>query len=228
VSRSCRRHAAGWVAVAVTAAAAAVLGCAEPDAPFPIVLTAVSDDGTPLPNLAVTVGGTPGKTGADGKLQLRIVGKEGARIAIAVTTPAGFRPLTAVEPLVLRRLTELDGARKRPLPVEHTLRLSPLTRRYAVLVRAGVPGLPVEIFGTRRGVTNDKGVALFLYDGTPGDELQVKLVTDGHPELRPQNPSQSFLLAPRSDAYLVKEHFVAEVKKEPHKRRPVRVGPTRL
>ena len=76
-----------------------------------------------------------------------------------------------------------------------------------MLVRAGVAGIPVETFGTQQAVTNDKGVAMFLYEGTPGDELQVKLVTDGHPDLMPRNPTESFLLASRSEAYLVKERF---------------------
>jgi hypothetical protein len=69
-------------------------------------------------------------------------------------------------------------------------------------------------------------VALFLYEGAPGDELQVKLDTDGHPELRPQNPQQSFLLATRSEAYLFKEHFT--VTRPPKKHGPRRIGPTRL
>jgi hypothetical protein len=93
-------------------------------------------------------------------------------------------------------------------------------------VRAGMPGIPVETFGTQQAVTNAKGVAMFLYEGTPGDELQVKLVTDGRPDLMPRNPTQSFLLATRSEAYLVKEHFSA-MKKAVHKK-PTHVGPKRL
>jgi hypothetical protein len=95
-----------------------------------------------------------------------------------------------------------------------------------VLVRAGVPGIPVETFGTQKAVTNGKGVAMFLYEGTPGDELQVKLVTDGRPDLMPRNPTQSFLLATRSEAYLVKEHFTAIKKAVHHKAKPT--GPRRL
>jgi hypothetical protein len=67
---------------------------------------------------------------------------------------------------------------------------------------------------------------MFLYDGTPGDELQVKLVTEGRTDLRPQNPTQSFLLAARSEAYLVKEHFT--VAKKAAKKRPGHTGPKRL
>ena len=67
---------------------------------------------------------------------------------------------------------------------------------------------------------------MFLYEGTPGEELQVKLVTEGRADLRPQNPTQSFLLATRSEAYLVKEHFTAT--KKAAKKHPTHVGPKRL
>ena len=107
------------------------------------------------------------------------------------------------------------------------MKFSPLVRQYAVLVRVGVPGLDVETFGTRQAVTNTKGVAMFLYQGAPGDELQVKVNTAEHPELRPQNPTASFLLGPRSEAYVVKEKF--NVYKAPVKHhKPVHVGPHRL
>jgi hypothetical protein len=209
-------------------AALAVAGCVEEDSRFPVVVSVTTDDGKPLAGLAVTVGNVAaGKTGSDGKLSLHVVGKEGARVPVAVATPAGYRPATPASAVVLRRLNDIDNGGRRQLPVEHALQFAPLQRRYAVLVRAGVAGLPVAVFGSQKAVTNDKGVALFLYEGTPGDELQVKLITDGRPELRPQNPMQSFVLAPRSEAYLVKEHFAAPVKKE-HHHRPVHVGPTRL
>ena len=128
--------------------------------------------------------------------------------------------------MVLRRLAEIEGGSGRPLPIEHVVQFAPLQRQYAVLVRAGIPGIAVETFGTKQAVTNDKGVALFLYEGTPGDELQVKLVTEGRPDLQPRNPTQSFLLATRSEAYLVKEHFV--IAKKPGRKKPGHVGPKRL
>lgn len=204
-----------------------VAACAEEEGRFPVVVTTETDDGQPLADLPVTVGRTPaGKTDASGKLKMRVVGKEGARVAVTVATPKGYRAVSTTNGVVLRRLTDIEGGSGRPLPIEHVVKFAPLQRQYAVLVRAGVAGIPVETFGTQQAVTNDKGVASFLYEGTPGDELQVKLITDGHPDLRPQNPQQSFLLAPRSEAYLVKEHF-ATVKK-PVKKKAAPHGPKRL
>ncbi len=201
--------------------------CAEEEGRFPVVVTTETDDGQPLADLPVTVGKTPaGWTDASGKLKMRVVGKEGARVTVTVATPKGYRPASTENAVVLRRLSDIEGGGGRPLPIEHVVKFAPLQRQYAVLVRTDAPGLPIETFGTRQAVTNDKGVAMFLYEGTPGDELQVKLVTDARPDLRPQNPTQSFLLAQRSEAYLVKEHF-ATTKKE-HKKKPARVGPKRL
>ena len=202
-------------------------GCSEEDARFPVVITTETDDGQPLADLPVTVGRSPaGKTDATGKLKLRVVGREGARVAITVAVPKGYRAASTAGGVVLRRLTDIEGGSGRPLPIEHVVKFAPLQRQYAVLVRTGIAGIAVETFGTKQAVTNDKGVAMFLYEGTPGDELQVKLVTDGRPDLQPKNPMQSFLLATRSEAYLVKEHF-AVAKKAVHKKHGP-VGPRRL
>ncbi|HWE31356.1 MAG TPA: hypothetical protein VHB97_25300 [Polyangia bacterium] len=212
------------VAVALALAAA---GCANEESRFPVVVTTETDDGQPLPDLPVTVGKTPaGRTDANGKLKMRVVGKEGGRIAVTVATPKGYRAASTATAVVLRRLGDIEGGGGRPLPIEHVVKFAPLQRQYAVLVRAGIPGIPVETFGTKQAVTNDKGVAIFLYEGTPGDELQVKLVTDARPDLMPRNPTQSFLLATRSEAYLVKERFTAAKKAVHKKSKPS--GPKRL
>jgi hypothetical protein len=210
------------------ALAGMLAGCAEEENRFPVVITTTTDDGKPLPDLPVTVGKTPaGKTDAEGRLKLRVLGKEGARVLVTVATPKGYRPAGGDGAIVLRRLTDIEGGGGRALPIEHAVRFAPLQRQYAVLVRVGVPGIPVETFGTQQAVTNPQGVAMFLYQGAPGDELQVKLVTDGHPDLRPQNPTQSFLLAQRSEAYLVKEHFAVQ-RPPPKKHHGGPRGPTRL
>jgi len=202
-------------------------GCTDEEARFPVIVTTETDDGQPLPDLPVTVGKTPaGRTDANGKLKMRVVGREGARVVITVPTPKGYRAASTSNAVVLERLGGIDGTSGHPLPIEHVVKFSPLQRQYAVLVRVGVAGIPVETFGTQQAVTNGKGVAMFLYEGTPGDELQVKLVTDGRPDLLPRNPTESFLLATRSEAYLVKEHFTAIKKAVHHKAKPS--GPKRL
>ncbi len=201
-------------------------GCGGNDAPYAVVIHARSDDGESLPGLAVTLAGTAlGRTDAHGDLSVGLRGKEGARVAVVVETPAGYRVKGALPELVLRRLRGIDGAL---LPVEATVALAPLVRQYAVAVRVGVPDLPVETFGTPQTITNSKGVALFLYRGTPGDELQVRIATASHPELRPQNPLTSFVLGDHPDAYVVKEKFAVYKAPVAKKKKPVFVGPHRL
>jgi hypothetical protein len=121
---------------------------------------------------------------------------------------------------VLRYMIDLAGHRDRTLPIESTIKLEPVVRRYAVLVDAGVAGLPVEVFGQPRTITNSRGVAVFLYDGVPGDELRVALNTDGSP-FKPKHPSTTFMLAARPDVYVFKEHFeTPPAPKAPPKHRP--------
>jgi hypothetical protein len=209
------------VAVALSLGLTLVISCNPEASRFPVVITTLTDDGKPLADLPITLGNiAAGKTDAQGHLKVRVGGKEGKRIAVTVGVPKGYRLVAPEAQLVLRHLNDLENG-GRPLPVEHTIRLAPLQRQYAVLVRVGVGGLAVEAFGTRRAITNDQGVALFLYDGAPGDELQVKVDTSAHPELRPQNPTASFLLAQRSDAYVLKEHFTTLKAPPVHKKRPL-------
>jgi hypothetical protein len=214
--------------IAALVALAALSACSEESGKFPVVITAMSDDGKPMPDLQVTLGRAPaGKTDADGHLRVRVVGKEGQKIAVGVTVPKGYRLSSPESTLVLRRLADIEGGSGRPLPIEHVVKLAPLEREYAVLIRVGVAGLPVQTFGTQQAVTNEKGVAMFLYRGAPSDELQVKIDTSAHPELRPQNPQTSFLLAQRSEAYVVKEKFTV-FKAPVHHHKPVHLGPKRL
>jgi hypothetical protein len=219
--------AAPLMVVLAGAVGAALGACSSEPTRFPVVITAVSDDGRPMPDVPITLGKAPaGKTDAEGHLRIRVAGSEGMKVAVMPAIPKGYKLASAASPLVLRRLTDIEGGAEHLLPVEYTIKLAPLVREYAILVRAGVPGLPVETFGTQQATTNSRGVAMFVYRGSPGDELQVKIGTDGHPELRPQNPTQSFLLAQRAEAYVVKEHF--GVVKGPKKRVPKHIGPRRL
>jgi hypothetical protein len=215
-----------WIVCAL-----ALCACSESEGRFPVVVSTVSDDG-PIAGVTVTLGkAVAGKTGADGKLSVNVRGKEGTKVTVSTDVPKGYKLAPGgATALVLRRLTEVEGSdgKAHLLPVEHLVKFVPLVRQYAVLVRVGVPGLDVETFGTRQAVTNSRGVAMFLYQGAPGDELQVKVDTSSHPELRPQNPTANFLLGPRSEAYVVKEKFGTFKKAAPKAHKPTHVGPVRL
>ena len=50
-----------------------------------------------------------------------------------------------------------------------------------------------------------QGLSEMVKQGTIGKLTVINAAS--HPELRPQNPSASFLLGQRSEAYVVREHF---------------------
>lgn len=202
-------------------------GCAEPAQRYPVVIMVQTDDGQPLENVLVYFKSTlAGKTDAEGKLLRNILGKEGEEVPVTAEVPKGYRVAEGThKAVVLRRLLDIDG---RVRPLQHTVKLAPLERRYVVLVRAGVVGLPVEAFGAEKTVTNERGVAMFVYGGASGDELTVRLNTEGHPELRPQNPSATFLLAPRPEAYVFNQKFSLYKPPAKKKPKPTFQGPKRL
>jgi hypothetical protein len=194
--------------------------CQKPKA-FPVVVSALTDDGQPLRGVPITIGQSfVGMTDDTGQLRTRLEGQEGAHVAVEAEVPSGYKRVPSNQALVLRRMTRSEGGMKHMLPVEFTLRFAPLKRRYLVLVHSDVASVPVEAFGIERAVTNSRGMAMFVYEGTPGNELKVRLGTGERPELRPQNPQFSFVLGRKSEAYVVRQVFA--VQKPPPKRKPVK------
>ena len=184
----------------------AAIGCAKPQPLFNVVINVIDDTGKGLSGVPVDIDGRPHKSDLDGHVRLTVHGDEGAKLTVKVTPQKGWKLTAPFDGVVLRYMIDLAGHRDRTLPIESTVHLEPIVRKYAVLVDAGVAGLPVETFGQQRAMTNSRGVAVFLYDGVPGDELRVSLNTTGS-TFKPQNPSTTFILSPRPDVYVFKEHF---------------------
>jgi hypothetical protein len=202
-------------------------GCSE-ERRYTLVVQVTTDDGKPLAGVPVKLGdGTRGTTDDLGQLRRRVAGEEGSRFAVSVEAPAGYAVAGGARSggVVLRHLVDADNGAK-SLPVEYRVKLAPTTRTYAVLVRAGVPNLPVLAFGAEKATTNRSGVAMFLYQGTPGEQLTVKIDTSSAPRLQPQNPTTTFQLGNKMQAFVIKERFTAA----PERRGPRvrRVGPKRL
>jgi hypothetical protein len=206
----------------LVAALALAGGCAAPPPrPFAVEVRALTDEDEPLRGIPVAVNGSvAGTTDGAGRLRLSRSEVEGTRLAVQLETPRGYRPAIDPPPLVLRRMSRVIDGVARELPVEHLMRFAPLQREYAVLVDVGTAGLPVEAFGARRAVTNARGVASFLYKGSPGDELAVQVSSDGHDELKPKVVSANFVLASRSEAYLVEGRFEPKPPPPPPRRVP--------
>lgn len=209
-----------------------LLGACDATTPsFAVIVRTISDDGKPMPGVPVKINATDGKTDAEGKWAVRLSGLEGSEIPISAEPPKGYRlppKAPGQKGVVLRKIIGIDG---KPLPLEYVIKLSPVERTYAILVKTGgFAGLPVETFGNRQVLTGEKGTASFLYRGAPGDELQVRISTADHPELRPINPTQTFILGQQSDAYVMQAKFAmpkpVAAPKKPSKPKPI--GPKRL
>jgi hypothetical protein len=187
-----------------------LVGCAKPPPlrPFDVEVKVITDENEPVPGAAVTIGQrSMGASDDRGRLLLHLPLAEGAHVALNVEPPQGYKTIDEARPLVLHRISRLVDGKATEVPMEHVVRFAPLQRHYAVLVDVGQPNMVVEAFGAQQAVTNTKGVASFVYNGTPGDELAVRVSSDGHPELAPKVVSNSFVLAPRSEAYLVQGRF---------------------
>jgi len=190
----------------VLALVLAAIGCAKPQPLFNVVINVIDDTGKSLSGVPLEIEGKPHKSDLDGRVRLTVHGDEGTKLAVKVTPQKGWKLTSPFDGVVLCYMIDLAGHRDRTLPIESTVHLEPIVRKYAVLVDAGVAGLPVETFGQQRAMTNSRGVAVFLYDGVPGDELRVSLNTTGS-TFKPQNPSTTFMLSPHPDVYVFKEHF---------------------
>lgn len=187
----------------------ALAGCQPPPPrPFDVEVRAVTDENEPLPGAVVSIGGRAvGTTDGNGVVLLHRRDGEGARLAVTVEPPRGYKALEEPRPLVLHRIARLVGGVAREVPVEHVVRFGAQQRQYAVLVDVGQPALPVEAFGAQQAVTNSRGVASFVYTGTPGDELAVRVSSEGRAGLQPKVVTANFVLAQRSEAYLVQGRF---------------------
>ena len=209
----------------------AAAACEATNPSFPVIVRTLADDGKPMAAVQIKIANTIGATDAEGKWAVRLSGLEGSEVPISAEPPRGYRIVSihaaAQKGVVLRKVVGVDG---KLVPVEHTIKMAPLERTYAVLVKTGFAGLPVETFGHKQVLTGESGTASFLYHGTPGDELQVRISTADHPLLRPTNPTQTFVLGQQSDAYVVQTKFAMPkpVAAPKVNRKPIKLGPKRL
>lgn len=209
-------------APALVALGLTLLGCAPDDSErFDVRVSALSDEGLPLPGLPVEVDGRlAGRTDGEGLLDLSLPGPEGRRVTIAVEPPSGFRGATETRSLMLERLLRADGARAR---IEVATRFSPLSRSYVLLVDVGEPALPVEIFGAQKGMTNSEGVAMMLVPGVPGDDLQVRVTRGARRDLVPEAIAHTFALPDHASACVLDGRFTTLRRPPPRAHRPVRL-----
>jgi len=180
---------------------------------FPMEAHARDDSGRPVARLRLHVDGKPvGHTGADGKLETVLRGRDGDRLRVRAEPPPTHRLLGAQEVhVVLQRATALGGGRAQSQVVRIPIRLAPRQRRYAILVLTdGHANLPIRVDERPVGQTDAWGVTQLLHEGPPGGSIAVVIDTGLRPNLRPSNPTRVFGLADHDDILLFQQDFRVE------------------
>ena len=178
----------------------------EPPPPPPQIITVrvESDPGRPLQGADLIYNGQKvAQTDANGVGKLRLGGRDGELFDITVACPQGHASPERPIQVMLRRLADPT---KSP---EYSASCPPSTRSVVVAVRAaGAPNVPVTYLGREVARTDESGAAHVLLKLQPGEQFELTIDThDKGPDLRPQNPAQSFTVGQRNDVFTFDQKF---------------------
>jgi hypothetical protein len=183
-------------------------GCAglkeQPPPPFEVAIRVESDPGHPLPGAVIMKGGKEGpSTGPDGRVPVKIMGLEGESVDLTVKCPPDY--ISPVKPInvILRRIA---GTKL----VEYDVRCPPTLRRMVVAVRAdNGPNLPVMYLGRELTRTDPTGAATLLFQLRPGEQFELAFDTTEktNERIRPQNPTQNFVMRADDDIVTMDQRF---------------------
>jgi len=209
-----RMHCLAWSILVWTGCAPAPVAKSTP-----VQIQARTPDGAPVAGTRLWAAGRAlGTTGAEGTLEATLKGSA----AITALCPATHETVTRERWLTLPTATE------QPIEaLELRVVCTPLRQLAALVVRAegAEPGLPIRVRGEVVGHTDDDGAAHVLLDARPGHTLRVSLDTSSQPELRPQDPVQSFRLGNSDEVLLFDQGFERERPRR-RQRRAVSSRPT--
>jgi hypothetical protein len=214
-TRAAAQRGARWQ-VCHLVAAASCLGCSlspQPEA-FPLTLRIVSDPGEGLGGATVAYGqDEPQRSDADGRVSVRVLGRQGGIASFVVRCPDGYRSPGEPVGIVLRRFADPSAV------PEHEVACPPLSRQLVVAVRApGGGGLPVLAGGVELARTDAQGVAHVSWDLPVGESLELTLDTSARPELLPESPRQRYSDLSADEVALFEQPF--ERRKRPAIRAP--------
>jgi hypothetical protein len=201
----------------LTALALAVTACqgldVKPQPPFELLVHVESDPGRALAGAVAVVNGRErGTTQADGRARLSFVGNEGDTFDLWVRCPEGYTSPTKPVAASLRRLAEPSR-----LP-EYDATCPPNQRAVVVAIRAdNGANLPILYLNREVARTDASGAAHVLLPAKPGDSFELMIGTGerGNEKLRPQNPSQPFIVRGQDEVFLFEQRFTRD--KEPVK-----------
>lgn len=178
---------------------------APPPPVFPVTIKIVSDPGVPMPNAQLLHKDQKiGTTNAQGRFETTVQGVEGDVKDIKVVCPAGFDSPSKPIQISLRRLTDNRSA-------EYAAACTPQFRRVVVVIKAeNGPFIPVMHLGTMIGRTDSSGVATFLANVRPNDQLEFTLKTSDDDHFKrhhPTDPSLTYLVQPAEDVVVLAQEF---------------------
>lgn len=190
------------------------IGCSSKttDDRFEISLRAISDDMTPLADVAFATGKSNlGRTSNSGVVNVRLRGTEGQTLPVTVTCPGGYESSGELSPLRLARTRRVGQTLAQPLTVEATCIRK--LRDVVLVVRAeNASNLAVHVDGKPAATTTDGTAHLLLQLDRDVRQVSVTLDTTDQPKLRPQNPSRTFDLHGKDTVLVMDQSFTASPK----------------
>lgn len=200
----------------------------KPD-PFEVQIRVASDPGQPLAGAELLSGSkVVGKTDAAGSAKVRFDGRDGEQLELSVRCPPDYESPISPLTIPLRRLA------KGSEPPRFEARCAPSERTVVIALRVEKgPNLPVIYLGRTVARTDASGAALFTAKVKPGEQVEVMLSTAEKEagELRPQNPTLTFVAKDYDDFVVLDENFTVEKKpthyqapKPAHRPTPLQTG----
>jgi hypothetical protein len=205
------------VRLAMLVASAVGLGCPKaeselapaPEAPFPLVVSIVSDPGHPVGGAKIVFKTKPIATSdSAGVAKVEVAGTEGDTVSLAVQCPEGF--VSPEKPLIVGLRHLAPGS---PPPKFET-RCTPVLRTVVVALRTeNGPNIPVMQLGRSIARTDATGVAHFLLHVKPSEQVTLTLDTSAVEMLRPISPTLQFQAKDQDEIVLLEQKFKLEKKK---------------
>jgi hypothetical protein len=190
-----------------------VAACKMPAPPPPqgFAFRVLSDPDKPLAGADVRLRGWLLATSdSNGVAPFSLDGRDGDTFELSVVCPSGYESPVQAVAVALRRLASTD---KVP---EYDVACPPTTRSVVVAVN-GSKGrrLPILQLGQEIARTDATGVATLLLRSGPQEQIDLTLDTTDpeSADLRPQNPTATFVVRGRDDVFVFDPHFAVAKKR---------------
>jgi len=194
---------------------------------FDVLVSALTDDGTPVAGVDIELNGRDlGATGDGGGLAVTLAAFDGKLVRLHAECPKGYRTRNTDPQLTLRHFATGDPRTQSRLHVAVECRA--MVRHAAVLVRGQRPDLPVLKRGVEIARTDANGLAHVMVTTAPHQKFQLTLDTSQQPRLRPRNPSATFVMDDSDRVFVFNPSFdeiPVKVKRRIIRKKPEPTGP---